>query len=102
MDQARQAVIYFSEMYGADVDLALCIVGNESGFDPAARNPKSSAGGLWQFIDSTFVMTARRMGRNWKLADKFNMAINSEAGAWLLAHDGTGPWITASKCLVEL
>lgn len=36
-------------------DLPTCaIVKRESGFDPTARNPSSSAAGLYQFLDSTF------------------------------------------------
>ena len=95
----EQAVAYFAEKYGADVRLALCIVRHESGFNPAARNPGSSAGGVWQFIDGTFVSTARRMGRDWRLPDKYDMMVNAEAGAWLLAHDGYKHWIVWPKCL---
>lgn len=36
-------------------DLPTCaIVKRESGFNPTARNPSSSAAGLYQFLDSTF------------------------------------------------
>lgn len=40
--------------------LALCEV--ESSFNPVARNPKSSAKGLFQFIDATRIELARRAG----------------------------------------
>lgn len=40
--------------------LALCEV--ESSFNPVARNPKSSATGLFQFIDATRIELARRAG----------------------------------------
>lgn len=54
----------------------------ESGFDPNARNPNSSAGGILQFIDST----ARAYG----LADKFNPAQAIEAGARLMRDNAAG------------
>lgn len=95
----REAVIRFSEEYGADVDLALCIVANESGFNPVAKNPASTAGGIWQFLDSTWIRTVERMGKDWTLADKYDMLKNSEAGAWLLAHDGYGHWVVWPKCV---
>ena len=36
------------------------IIGNESGGNPLAQNPNSSAGGLGQFIDSTWLDTLQR------------------------------------------
>lgn len=36
------------------------IIGVESGGDPAAKNPRSSAGGLGQFIDSTWLATIQK------------------------------------------
>jgi len=41
-------------------DLADAIIGVESAGDPNARNPRSSAGGLGQFIDSTWLATIRK------------------------------------------
>lgn len=51
----------------------------ESGFDPAARNAASSAGGLFQFIDST----AKQYG----LSDKFDPMASSNAAAQLAANN---------------
>ena len=47
----------------------------ESGLNPAARNPRSSAGGLFQFIDST----AQRYG----LTNKFDAGASADAAARL-------------------
>lgn len=49
--------------------------GVESSFNPNAKNPNSSAGGLFQFIDST--------ARDYKLTDKFDPAAATDAAARL-------------------
>lgn len=41
-------------------DLTGRIIGAESGGNPFAKNPRSSAGGLGQFIDSTWLATVRK------------------------------------------
>lgn len=45
----------------------------ESGLNPRAQNPRSSAGGLFQFLDGT--------AKQYSLADKFDPAANAEAAA---------------------
>lgn len=62
--------------YGVDPNTLLAIGQIESGLDPNARNPNSSAGGLFQFIDST----ARQYG----LKDKFDASAAADAAARLL------------------
>lgn len=42
------------------MDLTGRIIGAESGGNPLARNPRSSAGGLGQFINSTWLSTIRK------------------------------------------
>ena len=54
----------------------LALARRESGFNPTAKNKKSSAGGLFQFIDDT----ARRYG----LENKFDPVQNARAAARLL------------------
>ena len=51
----------------------------ESGYNPNARNPSSSAGGLFQFINST--------ARNYGLTDKFDPVASSEAAARLASDN---------------
>lgn len=70
----------------------------ESSFDPNARASSSSAGGLFQFIDSTWIATVRKHGeiagidassmtRNQLLSLKFDPRINSLMGAALAADN---------------
>lgn len=62
--------------YGQDPSTLMTIAGIESGFNPKAKNPKSSASGLFQFIKGT--------AKDYGLADPFDAAQSSDAGARLL------------------
>lgn len=64
-----------AQRYGIDPQAMLAIAQIESSGNPMAKNPKSSAGGLFQFIDST----AKQYG----LSDKFDPAASADAGARL-------------------
>jgi hypothetical protein len=72
----RALVAQAAARYGVDAGTLLRIAEIESGFNPAARNPRSSAGGVFQFIDGT----ARQYG----LQDRFDPAQASDAAARLL------------------
>jgi hypothetical protein len=48
---------------GFELDSALWIIHRESGGDPRARNPRSSAHGLGQLLDGTWRSLASRAGR---------------------------------------
>lgn len=65
---------------GVDANTLRGIGQIESGLNPNAKNPRSSAGGLFQFIDST----AGRYG----LTNKFDPAASADAGARLLRDNG--------------
>jgi hypothetical protein len=65
-----------AQQYGVDPNTMLAIGQIESGLDPNAQNKHSSAGGLFQFIDST----AQQYG----LGNKFDAKAASDAAARLL------------------
>lgn len=69
-----------AQRYGQDPQTALGIARIESGLNPNAQNPKSSAGGLFQFIDGT----ASQYG----LANRFDPNQAADAGARLLRDNG--------------
>lgn len=71
-----------AQRYGVDPQALLRVAEIESGLNPGARNPKSSAGGLFQFIDST----AGQYG----LADKFDPMQAADAGARLMRDNAAG------------
>lgn len=68
-DRIREAAL----RHGVDPETALFIANRESGLNPAARNPRSTAGGVFQFIDSTWKKYAPG-------GDKFDADTNIDAG----------------------
>ena len=95
----QDRIRYWAQFYGVNENLALCLAKNESGFNPLAKNPNSSAGGTFQFINSTWISTAERMGAGFTLADKYDAEKNIQAGVWLLKTDGAGHWVVSPKCV---
>jgi hypothetical protein len=61
--------------HGVDPTGLIKTAGIESHFNPNAKNPRSSAGGLFQFIDST--------AKNYGLSNKYDAAQSADAAARL-------------------
>lgn len=68
--------------YGVSADALKVIALIESGGDPSAKNPNSSAGGLFQFIDGT----AEQYG----LKDRYDANQAADAGARLMRDNAAG------------
>ena len=66
-----------ADKYGVPVEALMAIASIESSFNPLAKNPRSSAAGLFQFIDST----AKGMG----LADPYDPVASADAAARMAA-----------------
>lgn len=69
-----------------DVDRALEIVNCESGGDPFAKNPTSTASGLFQHLASMWEERSRLAG--WAGADVFDPVANVAVAAWLTYERG--------------
>lgn len=61
-DYMRDMITGASNKAGVDPGLVAKIAAFESGFDPNAKSPYSSAHGVGQFIDSTWIETVRKHG----------------------------------------
>lgn len=73
--EVRKLISEAAQRHGIDPSTMLKIAELESSFNPGAKNPSSSAGGLFQFIDST----AQQYG----LSDRYDPAQAADAGARL-------------------
>jgi hypothetical protein len=74
MADARTIIADAARRYGVEPELAVDIAAIESRLNAHAKNPKSSAGGFFQFIDSTWGSYGN--GKN-----KFDGYANADAGA---------------------
>ncbi len=75
------------------IDEALSIIDCESNGDPNARNPRSSASGLFQFLDRTWSHSSEQAG--FEGASPFTPEANIAAAAWLVEYSlsvGDSPW----------
>lgn len=79
------------------VEWALRIMQCESGGDPGAKNPRSSASGLFQFLSGTWEWVTGEMGTGWSVEDRFDGAKNIAAAAWLLENGGTSHWACKAR-----
>lgn len=73
------------------IDWALRIIECESRGDPLAKNPTSSASGLFQHLARLW--DERSANAGWPGADVFDPFANIAVAAWLLDNGGAGHWV---------
>jgi len=84
-------VALFSRIAGpSQVATALCVANRESRFDPYARNPHSSAAGVFQWVARSWATYSRRYG--FAGHSVFDAYANIAVAAHAVADAGWGPW----------
>lgn len=85
------------EMYFPEdrVEWALRIIRCESHGDPTAKNPHSSASGLFQHLARLWPERSARAG--FAGSDVFDPYANIAVAAWLLEHGGPGNWVCKAR-----
>ena len=86
-----------ADMYFEDdrIDWALRIMECESHGDPLAKNPNSSASGLFQHLASLW--SERTAAAGWDDADVFDPFANIAVAAWLLDNGGSSHWVCKAQ-----
>lgn len=85
----------YSAEYGINPETPLCIAKLESGFNPNSKNKGSSAGGVFQYLESTFKATDEGKAGH----SRFEAEANIKAAIkYMSSRQSTKPWTVASKC----
>ena len=93
--EALRLVLYYADVYGVSRVLATDIVACESGFNSLADNPVSTAFGLYQFLDSSWVSVQRELNMT---LNRYSADDQARAGAFWLSTRGTNPWLASKHC----
>ncbi len=86
----------YAALYGVNPDLAVRIAACESRLYARAKNPGSSAKGLYQFIDSSWQRYAKL---HWgEVGEAYSPEDSADLGAWVLAKYGMSDWNASKAC----
>ncbi len=81
------------------VDHALCIMAHESKGNPNAKNSRSTAAGLFQFLRNTWNgVPGSITGGNYDSGRVYDPEANIAAAAWLQGRSGWSPWTVWGLC----
>ncbi|MEK6881186.1 MAG: transglycosylase SLT domain-containing protein [Nanoarchaeota archaeon] len=99
-DEIKAIIISTAEEQNINPDLFLKVAICESGLNPNAKNPNSTASGLFQFLKTTWDRTIKEMGK--LTYDVFNPYHNAEAAAYLINKDGLARhWKESRNCWIN-
>lgn len=93
---------YLYLTYPNEAEVLDAVASCESAWEPSAKNPGSSATGLFQFIDGTWEWVRAEMGRDGSLDVRFEARENIDSAVFLYRLEGLGPWESSRGCWEEL
>ncbi len=94
----EHAVVAAAAEFGVDLALMAKIIQCESGGNPRAQNPRSSASGLGQFLDSTWASNAPSLGYEPTRAASYDVTAGARVMAKVMSEQGTSPWNASRHC----
>ena len=102
--QIEDYIAHVASKEGVSVGMALKIAEAESGFEPNAKNPKSTASGVFQFLDSTFNnYCIKKYKLTDTMEDKNHPAIQVNCAIYMLSEpNGYKHWLESSKSWLYL
>jgi hypothetical protein len=97
MSAVRLAIANAASRTGANFTYLLAQAKSESGLNPSAKATTSSAGGLYQFIDSTWLGMMKMHGAEHGYGWAANAISAKPGGGWTVSDPGTRQAILALK-----
>lgn len=91
-----QMIMQFASSFQVNGRLALAIARCESSLDSYAKNTSSTAKGVYQFLDSSWVHYSELKWH--EIRNVLSAEDNIELGVWVLAQEGTQPWESSRTC----
>lgn len=98
LGEVEEYIEKYSKKYEVDVDLAKNIAWCESNYYQYAKNASSSAEGVFQFIDGTWMYTMELMNLATTTDRKMEIPLSIEAGVFLLSEEGSYHWNASKHC----
>jgi len=86
--------------FGVNADIMIRIAKCESGFNPLAKNSKSTATGIFQFTKGTWEDGVKWRGLTWSLSDRLDPRKSADMAAWFMAREGFGRWACFTDNLI--
>ncbi|HAG27645.1 TPA: hypothetical protein DCG61_02595 [Patescibacteria group bacterium] len=94
-EEVEALIVAYSAQYGIDPQTPKCIAFHESGYNQFSKNKRSTASGVFQYLNST-----------WKATDEgkaghsvFDADANVKAAVkYMAVHKKTTPWMVRGKC----
>ncbi len=88
----EQAIVDAAAEFGANQYVMEEIARCESGGNPDAKNPTSTAGGPWQWLTSSWLSRSALLGYPADAALRFDPVASARVTAFTIATAGTGDW----------
>ena len=89
---AREAITKWSKYYRVDRTIAMKIAAVESGLNCMAENPDTTASGLFQFVDGTFIYAQTLLRHRHDLTLKTDCSENAQLAIYLMSRGELYHW----------
>ena len=94
-EEVEQLIVHYSAVYGINSNTPKCIAFRESGYNQFSKNRRSTASGVFQYLNSTWRHTDEgKAGMN-----VFDAEANVKAAVkYMAVHKSTQPWVVRGMC----
>lgn len=94
-EEVEQLIVHYSTVYGINPETPKCIAFRESGYNQFSKNRRSTASGVFQYLNGTWKSTDEgKVGMN-----VFDADANVKAAVkYMAVHKNTQPWEVRAHC----